>query len=455
MHSALIKFGIVTLLLSLPVLIFAQDDDEEYYQNLLKEEVEVLNPVYKPVIGFGYGYMNFFGEVRNTRQTPVMGNPAYKINVATFIDNSRYFKANFFLILGQLGGNRFSATEPLKNLNFKTDITTFGINLHYDFKPFIRTGSLVTPFISVGVENLQFNSKTDLNYTVNGEKFDYNYYPDGTIRDAAGKIIKRDNIYETDLRDLNLYGLGSYNQSAFAIPVDAGLDFAVSSRVIMRLGYSLHYTFTDNIDNISYKATQGIKGNKRNDMFGYSYMSFHFDLFSSPKTKTIERLFAEVDSFDYSLYGDADNDLVIDIMDKCFNTPLGVDVDSVGCPFDDDKDGIANYLDKEPRSRLKAIVDEHGVEINPETLAQQYASQQAISRSEVESFLMMQRARTRYNVGKSSIPIPQRYKKLDKDKDDYISFDELLDAIDQFFDGSPDIKSAKDVYELNDFFFAQ
>lgn len=461
--AAFLKFGLTLLLFVIPASIFAQDDDEAYYESFLKEEVEVVNPVYKPVIGFGYGFTNFYGEVHNKRQNPLMGAPTFKINVATYVDSKRYFKANFFILLGQLAGNKVSPSDSLLNLNFRTDLTTFGINLQYDFRHFIKPGALINPYISLGIENVQFNSKSDL---YDSEKNPYVYRNDGTIRNASGKIVKRDNIYESDLRDLNLYGLGSYNQSTFAIPVDIGLDFNISSRVTMRLGSSLHYTFTDNIDNVSSKADPNktdltnnpdkivVKGDKMNDMFTYSYLTFHFDLFSSPKTITIQKLFAEVD-WDYTMYEDNDNDLIFDYWDKCPNTPQGVEVDSTGCPFDDDKDGVPNYMDKELHSKLNAIVDDSGVEINAEKLAEDLSNRQGISRSEVESFLMMQRARTRYNIGKSSIPIPQKYKKLDKDMDDYISFDELLDAIDEFFDGSEVIKTTQDIYELNDFFFAQ
>lgn len=448
--SALLRICTILLLICFPVGLFAQDPEEEYLKSLLEEEVEVLNPVYKPVIGVGYGFINFYGEVRNKYQNPLTGNPAYKINVATYFDNKHYFKANFFLMLGKMGGARYSSF-PAGNLNFETDLTSFGINFHYDFKPFIKANSLVTPFISVGVENLQFNSKTDLYYQGDLE---YDYRPDGTIRDQAGNIITRSFNYNTDLRDLNANGLGSYNQSTFAIPIDAGLDFGISNRVVMRLGYSYHYTFTDNIDDVSPKGTV-YKGDSKNDAFGYTYLSFHLDLFSSPKSITVRKLFADVEGFDYSFWDDNDNDMIGDGWDKCPNTPSGVEVDSTGCPYDDDKDGVPNFMDKELHSRTRAIVDNDGVEIDSEKLAETLASQQAISRSEVESFLMMQRARTRYNVGKSSIPIPQRYKRLDQDKDEYISFDELLDAIDEFFDDSPDLKSANDIYELNDFFFAQ
>lgn len=452
--SAFTRILILVLLFVVPLQVMAQEEDEEYYQSLLTREVENVNMVYRPVIGVGYGFVNFYGEVKSKKLSPVMGTPAYKLNVATFLDNDHYLRANFFLLMGKMGGVKVSS-EPAKNLNFQTDLTTFGINLHYDFMPFVKQTSLVRPFVSLGIENLQFNSKTDLTAMLNGEKINYNYLPDGTIRDGQGTIIKRDNIYETDLRDLNLYGLGSYNQSTFAIPVEAGFDFAVSDRVTMRLGYSFHYTFSDNIDNVSSKATVGVKGDKLNDMFGYTYMTFHFDLFTSDKTLTVNDMFKDLDNWDYTLIEDNDNDGIADIADKCWNTPFDVPVDTVGCPFDDDKDGVPNYADKEPNTRLKAMVDDRGVEIDAERLGEELSSRQAISRSEVESFLMMQKARTRYNIGKSSIPIPQRYKRLDKDKDDYISFDELLDAIDEFFDGAEDLKSAKDIYELNDFFFAQ
>lgn len=453
--SAFIRIGVLLLLLIVPVSIFAQDDDEEYYQSLLREEVENENMVYKPVIGFGYGYINFLGEVRNKNLNPLMGTPAYKVNVATFVDNDHYIRANFFFLFGQMAGNKVSVTEPSQNLNFKTDLTTFGVNLHYDFKPFIKTGSLLTPFISIGMESLQFNSKSDMYYSVNGEHFSYIYRPDGTIRDNTGNIMQRDNIFETDLRDQNLYGLGSYNQSAFAIPVDAGVDMAIADRITMRLGYSLNYTFTDNIDNVSSKATQGVRGDKMNDMFGYSYLTFHFDLFTSPKTLTVQNMFKDVEGIDYTLFDDSDLDIIPDMTDECPNTPSGVETDSIGCPFDTDKDGVPDFKDKELNTPAKTLVDDNGVQLNTEKFADEMVSRQAISRSEVESFLMMQRARTRYNIGKSSIPIPQRFKRIDKDKDDYISFDELLDAIDEFFDGSPDLKTPSDILELNDFFFAQ
>ena len=39
--------------------------------------------------------------------------------------------------------------------------------------------------------------------------------------------------------------------------------------------------------------------------------------------------------------------MIPDNDDYCPNTPIGTKVDNNGCPLDNDKDGIADYLDKE------------------------------------------------------------------------------------------------------------
>jgi outer membrane protein OmpA-like peptidoglycan-associated protein len=45
---------------------------------------------------------------------------------------------------------------------------------------------------------------------------------------------------------------------------------------------------------------------------------------------------------------DKDEDGVADAIDKCPDTPDGIDVDKNGCPVDTDGDGTADYLDKCP-----------------------------------------------------------------------------------------------------------
>ena len=49
--------------------------------------------------------------------------------------------------------------------------------------------------------------------------------------------------------------------------------------------------------------------------------------------------------------------------DYCPKTPIGVHVDENGCPLDNDKDGIANYLDQQKNTPKGSIVDENGVRL--------------------------------------------------------------------------------------------
>lgn len=444
-------FFVLGLLCLYSVTSYAQDD--EFYEDLLREEVEVENPVYKPVLGFGTGIITHFGDVKNNYNNPLIGRPSFKVNISTFIDNKHYFKGNFFLIYGNLTGNERSVTDLARNLNFSTDIIDFGINLNYDFRHFIKGNKLIRPFVSIGIENMQFNSKTDLR---DGQGREYHYWPDGTIRnvpagDPNSILLSRDFNYETDLREQDYYGLGNYNQNTFAIPLDAGFDFYAGNRVMLRLGTSLHYTFTDAIDNVSYKNKTGVIGDKKNDMFMFNYISLHLDLFSESKVKIVEKLFADVD-FDYTMYGDEDLDRVYDGWDKCPETPRGVPVDTLGCPLDGDRDGVPDYKDLEKSTRFGAYVNDSGQELSDEDIIAMNNTSDAVKRDEVDLYVLKNLAHStnRHN----NIPIPNKFKSLDIDGDNYISFEEVLSAIDEFFDFESDL-STDDIYELNDFFFSQ
>ena len=451
---------IISILLGTSALSFGQDEDS-LYNAMLTTKVKVENPVYKPTIGFGYGVMNFFGEVHNNNRSPVSGSPAYKLNIATFLDGKHMFKTNFYIIMGTLTGNERSVSDTARNWNFKSDIFTIGLNVHYDFGHFIKytEKNFVRPFVSIGIENFQFNSKTDIFYNVEGSatNYKYNYWNDGTIRNVPqnsllpSTIINRDYKYETDLRGLDRNGLGSYSQNTFAIPFEIGLDFKISERVNLRLADSWHYTFTDNIDDVS-SAGKVRKGNSFNDVFRYTYFSLHLDLFSDAKEIILRNMVADVTNYDYTMFADEDNDNVKDLIDRCPGTPAGVVVDSLGCPVDGDKDGVPDYLDKESNTPPGALVDENGVQIQVDDYGAKL-SMEAINRKEVEAFLTMRKAQSRMK-GRSSMSIPVKFKSVDADADGYISFDELVKTINDFFDSSTSF-TTKDIYELQDFFFEQ
>ena len=57
---------------------------------------------------------------------------------------------------------------------------------------------------------------------------------------------------------------------------------------------------------------------------------------------------------------DNDSDGIVDDMDKCPNTPMGIGIDAVGCPPDSDDDGVPDYLDKCNNTPTGANVNELG-----------------------------------------------------------------------------------------------
>ncbi|HYW96776.1 MAG TPA: hypothetical protein VE870_14365 [Bacteroidales bacterium] len=448
---------ILTGLLLLSVIslqLFAQEEDVE---DLLNEKIAVENPVYKPVISLGSGVFGFYGDIRNNYFTPTIGNFGYRVMFTTYLDQKRFYKLNLFFLYGSLSANERSVTDLSRNLNFKSDLTDFGITAEYSFDHFIAQNKFIHPFISAGIENIQFTPKSDL---LDAEGRPYYYWSDGSIRNVpeagsdihAGQILHRNYTYETDLRshEKNLFNLGAYSTSAFSIPVDIGIDFKISERVSCRLGSSYHFTFTDYMDNVSSEGTS-VKGKKGNDHFSYNYFSLHFDLFSEPKTVIVEKLFAELD-FDDVMYGDEDGDFILDPVDDCPGTPYGVAVDTTGCPLDTDADGIPDYQDKEPGTASGAWVDDKGRTITEQAyLATLLKREDAMSREDVKAYF---NTIGKGYVKKSVTEIPEKFKQLDKDHDGYISFDELLQSIDDYFDYKLDF-TVEDIYDLNNFFFEQ
>jgi OOP family OmpA-OmpF porin len=68
----------------------------------------------------------------------------------------------------------------------------------------------------------------------------------------------------------------------------------------------------------------------------------------------------EVTQAEEAALTDADEDGVTDDMDKCPDTPYGIEVDASGCPPDSDGDGVYDYLDMCPDTAYGAAVDPFG-----------------------------------------------------------------------------------------------
>jgi hypothetical protein len=97
-----------------------------------------------------------------------------------------------------------------------------------------------------------------------------------------------------------------------------------------------------------------------------------------------------------------------------------------------------------------AFVNERGVELSENELESLLATPNAISRSELDLYLVPSEQRERMSFDQ----LDEKLHELDLDGDKYLSFDELLLAIDDFFDFKS-FMVTDEVYELINFFFAQ
>ena len=432
------------LAFSLPLINYAQDN---YFDSLLIEEVKIENPIYKPVVGAGFGMFNFFGDVNDNFNSLSSGKPGGKLTVSSYIDKNHILKYDIYVLFGSLTGNE-STLE--RNLNFTSQLFGIGANLHYEFAHFIGERKFAaSPFVEFGVGTIQFSPKGDLK---DSDGNPYVYAPDGTIRDVNDLLTTRDYTYESDLRSLDLYGNGNYAQFGFTFPVGIGINASLSKRVSMRVGTSFNFTTSDFIDNVSHKGSASLSNNKRSDFFNFSYISIHLDLFSEPEYITVEKMFVDFEVDDI-LMEDEDQDWVLDFGDECPNTPYGVEIDTLGCPLDGDKDLIPDYLDKELDSPYGAFVDDDGVQIEDSVLISMLQPGEAIQREDLEYYLEMMRE-TDQKVISRPHGVPLQFKAFDLDDDDYLSFDELLFGIRQYFDFRTFL-SLQMIYEMMEFYFIQ
>lgn len=326
---------------------------------------------YKPLIGIGTGYFTYFGEI-NSRQK----SDPFNGYLASSIELSRGILPQFDIGLRVTRGILTGYDTPaFPNLNFRTEIFMGQFHVQYFFNLNKVSQPIVKPFVLVGFESYEFNPKADL-MDANGNT--YNFWSDGSIRDIAeddpnssqAQIIRRDHIYESDLREQNLDGLGKYPLVGFGIPIGVGLSMQVSERISFQLNSTLHYNFNDNVDNISDAGIGVRKGNKAGDHFIHTYASLHYDLLTTSRSiEEGDNVFPDFYALDM---GDFDGDGVPNYLDLCEMTPPGVAVDSAGCPIDTDYDGVPNFVDKELRTRDSAYVNEEGVTLTDDDFWYQY-----------------------------------------------------------------------------------
>ena len=441
MKIAILFISLVFLMSS---LAYGQQLSEEYETLLLEEEESAEGYAFKPVISAGMGSFTFYGDVNDYFRTPISGLTSFRVAISRNI--SKNFDIEFQGTFGDVTGNEYGGAVD-DNLNFKTSLFMGGVSLYYNFNHLLKRQRPIHPYFSLGAEIIQFAPKGDL---LDENKNPYNYWSDGTIRDleqevnSGGNLIYRDNNYETDLRNLDLYGYGHYSKTSFAIPVDVGLNITISDRVKCRTGMTFHMALTDYIDNIV-----GGTG-YTNDIIVNTYVALSVDLFSPADELDAIEHFKNL-KFTITDREDEDRDGIDDFNDECPGTPEGVKVNFKGCPEDQDKDGVPDYLDKQANTPSNVIgVGANGISLMEAQLIVLLYDPDAVKRSEVKLY-----SKTTKSSNNSYVKgVPEKFKSVDLNEDNYISHEELQEAINSIFEGNSTL-TPSDIYELQELFFNQ
>lgn len=332
--------------------------------------------IIKPTIGLGVGTFTYIGDIRSTTfQKPTISRIAYELGISQKLSNS--FSLNFNVLFGKLGANERQSPNN-RNLNFESEIRSGGVSIGYNFDNFLPIDRSASPFISIGFESFEFLSKTDA-YDQYGNA--YFYWSDGSIRNidenstnaSSAVEINRDYSYETDIREMDLDSFGKYQERSFAIPIGIGATFEINDYINFKIGTVLHLTLTDYLDGVTSKSIGNRVGDSKNDRFLMTSCSISYNFGTKETDKDAEDnlRYKDVDFLALDQY-DYDKDGVIDLKDLCQGTPIGVVVDTAGCPLDDDRDNYPNYRDDEILSPSNAVVDIRGVELTLDKIEEMY-----------------------------------------------------------------------------------
>ena len=347
------------------------------FSNEFIEDEETPNDefLFKPQLSLGTGMLTFYGDIGSNHRGyhPMVSRLATTLRLINPLND--FLDLGFYVLFGQISANERTLT---RNLNFNSNITTGGVTINYNFNHFLKKGRNVEPYIHVGLESIEFLSKTDLQ-DANGNT--YYYWSDGTIKDMAENDpnadnavdLVRDYTFESDIREQNFDGFGKYQERTFGIPLELGANFHVGERLKFRVGSSVHFTFTDLIDGVTSESLGNRIGDARNDKMLYTHIAMCYDFnIKSKKKPKVDIIDEDSEKYYREDVEDADGDLIVDHMDKCPNTPQGVEVDEFGCPLDDDIDGVANSFDDELLSLEGALVDINGVTMTDDDHIENY-----------------------------------------------------------------------------------
>jgi len=252
--------------------------DNRYMSSVLPADTG-LNPTFS----IGGGAFSYFGDLKPFDSMGRVGdNMGFDLSISSKLN--KYLTGGLVFLKGKITTDERSET---RNLNFQSRLTAGGLFVSHNLSNWIDQKSRLKPYVTLGIEAFEFNSKGDL-LDANGNT--YFYWSDGSIRiepetgtNPNALTTSRDYVYESDLREADLDGLGKYPQFSLAIPVGVGITFDITDHLGFKASTTMHLTFTDLLDDVSEKGDMAREGKDNLEKFLYTSFSLQYKLFDKKK----------------------------------------------------------------------------------------------------------------------------------------------------------------------------
>lgn len=208
--------------------------------------------------GIQAGPMLYFGDLSTQLKTIALARPG--ISVFGQYHFNEHLSLRVSILKGSVQGDdrmgNLSAEFWRRSLSFRSPITEVSVTGRIFF---LEEKRQVRPYFMMGLGLYRFNPKADLfqgDIDINNR---YYFQENGTILNAAGQIIQKDQQYETTLSDWKTEGADNsfirykskYNKTQFNIPFGLGIKFSLSPRLDLAFETGIRYLFTDYLDDVS------------------------------------------------------------------------------------------------------------------------------------------------------------------------------------------------------------
>ncbi len=238
------------------------------------------------VIGISGGVTNYIGDLGNEKLFPYSSaNAGTSITIRDFINDPKKTGTRFSILDMQVRFSwhrlQYDETEPIgdkkgedlrnykRGIGFRNDV--FGTEVGFTYNIFPNLFSPLNKqkysfFFMTGIGAFYGQPKADLFYGSPSSENKYYHWSDGTMRDAAenpyglGNEIKKDGIYETNLRDWHTEGQGfngelqntkTYNYLNIGFPFGAGFRYFYNKYLTFSAEFNYYYFLTDYLDDVS------------------------------------------------------------------------------------------------------------------------------------------------------------------------------------------------------------